>query len=105
MIVPQKNKGEAGNFLNKYMQDHQDFFHQHLTPHQKTDNSEELYEYTKVEMGKRGTKSPIPEEKSNIELSMVLISQNEEMKMKIAQIRELINQEQLKGKIFKQKSQ
>ena len=32
---------------------------------------------------------------------MVLTSQNEEMKIKIAQIRELINQEQLKGKIFK----
>lgn len=68
-------------------------FHQHRIPHQKTDNSEELYEYTKVEMGKKENKSRIPEEKNNIELSMVLTSQNEEMKMKIAQIRELINQE------------
>lgn len=44
-------------------------------------------------MGKKENKSRIPEEKNNIELSMVLTSQNEEMKMKIAQIRELINQE------------
>lgn len=105
MIGVQKNKGETGNFFNKYMQEHKDFFHQHLTPHQKTDNSEELYEYTKVEMGKRVNKSRVPEQKNNIELSMVLTSQNEEMKIKIAQIRELINQEQLKGKIFKQKNQ
>ena len=46
-------------------------------------------------------KSRIPEEKNNIELSIVLTNQNEEMKIKIAQIRELINQEDLKGKIFK----
>jgi hypothetical protein len=52
-------------------------------------------------MGKRVGRSRVPEEKNSIELSMVLSSQNEEMKLKIAQIRELINQEELKGKIFK----
>jgi hypothetical protein len=43
----------------------------------------------------------VTEERKNIELAMVLTTQNEEMKMKISQIRELINQEELKGKIFK----